>query len=586
MRDDLPELLASVPMLASLDVETRGQLAQRAERVAVEAGQWLFHEGDRGDGMYLVASGRIDVVLEDAEQTLVRELAAGDWLGELALLTDQRRSASARARRDSVLIRIAAEDFAAAIEDQAVASALLRYLAGQLQRSRGLYDATRRTPTMIALIPMTEDLPVDRVVSALAAELRRSRPAEVLRVYPGESPPEVTGVIDRVERNGGQVLAIADPRVDGGAWASACLRQADAVVLLGGTAAPPGALPAVAPDDRVDVHLMLPGPALDDEQVATAWLNGMPRATVTRVDELDTAAAAVARRLGRRSVGVVLSGGGARGFAHVGALAELVEQGVVIDRVGGVSMGAVVAGLFASGRNPDELTELLRQAFVYGRPLGDYTLPIYAFVRGGRGQREFTRLFEDRRIETLPREFFCAACDIYTSSFVVKRRGPMAIAIGASAALPGITPPVVDEAGRVLVDGGVLNNLPVEEMAKSSQGPVIAVDVTAIQPEEPPRLGRFRRARLRRATELARRAVVAIDGPLPRGPETVFRSIVLGSEDTAAAARRYAALTIAPSVQDIGISDFEAIDEMVARGRAAAREALAVAPPELWPPGS
>lgn len=582
-RDDLAELFDAVPMLASLHAEARARLAERAEHVSIRAGDWLFHAGDPGDALYLVASGRIDVVFEEPEQVLVRELAAGDSLGELALLTSQPRSASAHARRDSVLVRISAEDFEAVTAEGEVALALSRYLAEELQRSRGLYDDTKRTPTALALVPLTPDLPVDRVTEAILAELRRAHTAELLRARPGEPAPDPSEVLDRVEREGGQVLMIADDRAGGRDWFTSCLRQADAVTLLGGAGAPPPATAAAAWGDRPDLHLMLPGVVLDDEPTANAWLDAVPRATVTRVDDLSAASAAVGRRLAGRSVGVVLSGGGARGFAHLGVLAELLDNGIVIDRVGGVSMGAVVGGLFATGRHPDELIEPLRRAFVDGRPLGDYTLPIYAFVRGGNAQREFTRLFGNRRIETLPREFFCASCDIYASRFVVHRRGPMLVAIGASGALPGIAPPVIDAAGRVLVDGGVLNNLPVQEMARRGHGPVIAVDVTAIQTEHVVRPPRFHRPQLRRIARLARRAVVAIDGPLPSGSETVFRSIVLGSEDTAAAARKHATFTIAPQVQNIGITDFAAIDEIVERGRTAAREALAGAPAELWP---
>ena len=112
---------------------------------------------------------------------------------------------------------------------------------------------------------------------------------------------------------------------------------------------------------------------------------------------------------------------------------------------------------------------------------------------------------------------------------------------------------------------------------------MIAIDVTAIRKERELSPPRFRRPRLRRCAALARRVVTAIDGPLPSGSETIFRSIVLGSEDTVAAARKHATLTISPEVQDIGITDFAAIDEIVERGRIAARDALVHAPAELWP---
>ena len=90
----------------------------------------------------------------------------------------------------------------------------------------------------------------------------------------------------------------------------------------------------------------------------------------------------MARRLSGRSVGVVLSGGGARAFSHIGVLEELTAAGVSIDRVLGVSMGAFVGGLFALGMDGDEMDAHCFEEFVQRRPHTDYTLPRHAFIRG------------------------------------------------------------------------------------------------------------------------------------------------------------------------------------------------------------
>jgi NTE family protein len=578
---ELSALIESVPMLAGLSAEARGRLADRAEPLTLTAGEWLFHGGEPADAMYLVVAGRIEVMLEGPEPVVVRELAAGDWLGELALLTGQPRSASARARRDAVLIRIAGDDFEAVSGDAGVALDLSRYLATQLQNSRGLGADERRIPAAIALVPLAPDLPAADVAAAIVDELRRWGEAEVL------APPSAGGTgddpaesLERVEREGGQLLMLAesDP---GSEWSARCLRQADALVVLGGSGSP-RPMPRAGPGSR-DKHLMMPGAALDSG-TAGGWLDAAPACTLTRADHLGAAAAAVARRLAGRSVGIVLSGGGARGLAHIGVLAELVAAGIEVDRVGGVSMGAVVGGLFSMGRTPDQIADLCRDTFAGKNLLGDYTLPIYSFVRGGRARRAFEALFGDRAIEALPREFFCTSCDLFGSGLNVHRRGPMLLNVAASSSLPGIAPPVVNEEGRILVDGGVLNNLPVETMARSGHGPVIASDVTAVQEAPNPATMGFRRPRLRRIAELGRRIVAESNGPLPRGPETVFRSIVLGSVDTAAEARKHAALSITPDVRDYAITDFHAIDQVIERGRVAARAALAAAPAELWGP--
>nr|MDQ4041578.1 patatin-like phospholipase family protein [Actinomycetota bacterium] len=242
--------------------------------------------------------------------------------------------------------------------------------------------------------------------------------------------------------------------------------------------------------------------------------------------------------------GVVLSGGGARGLAHVGVLAALEESGIAVDRVGGCSMGALIGAQFALGRSPAEIRERSRDELVRRNPLGDYTVPRVALTRGRRGRAMLDRLFGDARIEDMPRDFFCVSSDLVAGTLNVHRSGRVADAVAASVALPGIVPPVrLGE--RLLVDGGVLDNLPVAEMAATGEGPVIAVDVTA----------RF---------DPAAQAGIR---------ETLLRTLTRGSSDTAAAAQAHADVVIEPDVQGIGLLDFARLDELVARGRAAARTA-------------
>jgi NTE family protein len=562
------------PMLGALGDAERERLAERAHLVELVSGDWLFRRGDAADALYVLLRGRIDIVLEEPEPVVVRELARGDALGELGLLTGAPRSASARARRDALLLRIERGDFEALISEPRVALNLSGYLARELQESRSLASDSRALPTAIAVLPLAPDLHAGDVVHALLGELGKRRPAAVLEPQAAADGP--AEALDRVERDGGQLVMVIGEDPD---WTRRCLRQADALVLLGGDS-PPRAVPELGPGRR-NQHLMLPGSVLDRGR-AGPWLSRFEDATVTRVDDLDQASSVVARRLAGAAVGVVLSGGGARGFAHIGALAELSAAGIRIDRVGGVSMGSIVGALFASGFGPGHMEAMCREAFVRGNPLGDYTLPLYALVRGGRAYRVLHDMFGERRIEQLQREYFCVSCDLNGSKQLVHRRGSLVRSVGASSTLPGISPPVRDDQGRLLVDGGVLNNLPVETMAAPGHGPVIAIDVTSALSAPALRASRFENTRLERYAKAARRAFLALDAPLPTVKETLFRSVVLGSIDTVEAARRHADLTIVPDVQGVGIVDFAQIDEMIARGRAAARAAIADAPAALF----
>jgi predicted acylesterase/phospholipase RssA len=131
----------------------------------------------------------------------------------------------------------------------------------------------------------------------------------------------------------------------------------------------------------------------------------------------------------------------------------------------------------------------------------------------------------------------------------------------------------------LLVDGGVLNNLPVQQMVATSEGPVIAVDVTAsfVAPERGP--GRFRRARTRAWATRARSYVIGADEVVPSFIETLVRSVSVGSTAAVEAARERADALIAPDTGAVGMLDFARLDEMVAIGRRAAADALAAEQP-------
>ena len=270
----------------------------------------------------------------------------------------------------------------------------------------------------------------------------------------------------------------------------------------------------------------------------------------------DAAIARVARRMTGRSVGLVLSGGGARALAHIGVIEELRAAGIEIDRVGGTSMGAFLGALLAMGHDPEEIEARCYEEWVRRSPLTDYRLPRVSLLRGNRARAMLDRTLPGN-IEALPLDFFCVTCDLVAGDLVVHRRGSLAKAVGASVSIPGLVPPM-SRHGRLLVDGGVLNNLPVDVMAPAHEGPIIAVDVTA------------------------RVAPPSDEDTVPGLHETLVRTLTLGSIDTTAAARRHADLVIRPADQGAGILEFHQIDRLRAEGRRAARAALRDAPTRLF----
>jgi NTE family protein len=185
----------------------------------------------------------------------------------------------------------------------------------------------------------------------------------------------------------------------------------------------------------------------------------------------------LARMMTGRAIGLVLSGGGVRGLSHIGVLRALREAGIEIDLFGGVSMGAIIAACAALEWNDDDIYRRLRATFIEKNPLNDYTLPLVALTRGRRLSRTLREHFGDRRIEDCPYTYFCVSSNLGTGRIKVHRNGPVWWANRASVAVPGVLPPVIDGTD-VLVDGGVMNNLPVDIMNEMRCGPVIAADVS------------------------------------------------------------------------------------------------------------
>jgi predicted acylesterase/phospholipase RssA len=287
-----------------------------------------------------------------------------------------------------------------------------------------------------------------------------------------------------------------------------------------------------------------------------AWVGATDAWQLTVVDgDLALSLRPLADRLSGRSLGLTLAGGGARAFAHIGVLRELEESGFHVDRVAGSSVGAVIAALHASGRDGEALEETCYAEFVRRRPFGDWTLPTASLARGRRMQQGLARAFGDAVFEGLPRQLHSVSTDLVTRTRQVHRRGSVAEAVNASAQLPVRLPPSPGEDGRLLVDGGVLDNLPVDLLTERDEGPVVAVNIAMGGG------GGAKRARSGR----------------PRVPalgETLLRTMMIGSGGAVASARARGAWVVTPPTLGVGLLEFHQLDRMVGAGRAAARALL------------
>ena len=346
------------------------------------------------------------------------------------------------------------------------------------------------------------------------------------------------------------MLLLGDHHGPGSEWNGFVRRHGDRLLLLAEAATPASSEEAVT-----DLVLLGPMPAGRTAQ----WLDAVSPGAHHVVDEESYAidVGRVARRVSGRSLGLVLSGGGARCLAHIGVIAAFAEAGIAVDRFGGCSMGAFIAGMAALGLDADQIHAVCQAELVDRSPFSDWTLPRVALTRTRRAEKMLRHVFGDVQVEELPRPLYTVSADLVSSEAVVHRTGPLFEAVGISMSIPGLVPPVGKD-GRLLVDGGVLNNLPVDTMYDLAEGPIIAVDV----------------ARRHERNE----------GESPRIPsimETMARSTILGSGERSERNRKLATLVITPAAQDIGLREFKALDRAIAAGYDAASAALAEGGAEL-----
>ena len=425
--------LRRVPVLSGLENDLLSRIAEEVTSLSVRAGEWLVREGDTADSLYLIRSGRLEVVDEGPPETVIRVLRRGEILGELALLTEQKRSASVRARRDSELLVLDREHFEKLIsEAPGFALGLTRAMGAQLAVSR-TPAVTSGPPGTIAALPLDEGAPVGEAAEMLVEALGRHGSVAKLAFEPGLDAHEMVSRLEHAETENDRVILLGDSPRPGHEWTDLCVREADAVFAL--SRGDPSREWLDHPEALKGCELVV----LADRVRADVLDALEPREVQVLPDGVDLQPSLdrTARRLAGRAIGIVLSGGGARAFAHIGVFDELTRAGVQIDRIGGVSLGSVVGAGIATGRTPEELSDLFRGGFIEVNPTGDYTLPLFSMIRGARTRALLDGFLEERRIEQLVMRFFCVSCDLVKREPVIHKTGPMAESVVASLSIPG-----------------------------------------------------------------------------------------------------------------------------------------------------
>jgi NTE family protein len=587
-------------LFSELDPATVSYLQRHLQWVELAAGEVLMAQGTPGDAAYLSISGRLRVYVagEDGAPRPVRELGRGEVIGEMSLYTGDPRSATVVAIRDTVLVKLDKPQFEALLaRSPQISIAFTRKAIRRLQT-----EHLRRpiaAPVTVGLLPISDGVALAEFAQDLAAQLarfgrvcvvdaesmdRRLAMAGAARRNDADAGQRVALALDAVEAQHEFVLLVAD--AEASAWTRRCVNHGDELLLLADATKTP-ALHAIeqtclagrpARAEAAETLVLLHPAELACPRHVRPWLARRPvTGHVNLRPALESDMARLARLVSRNAIGLVLGGGGARGFAHLGIWRALRARGIDIDYVGGTSIGASMAALIAADAPLDKAIEIARRSF-RGNPTGDFNLlPMVSLIKGRRARAAIHGAIDQLvggpvDIEDLWKGYFCIATNYSQAREQPIHSGDLARAMLASIAIPGALPPIVRD-GDLLCDGGTFNNYPVDVMREiRGVGKVIGVDLGVRNPrrlefDEVPgswtllldRLFRGRKRRYRLPSLVSYLLNITILYSISRQPE----------------ARRITDLYFNPPLHRVGLLQWARFDEIVRQGEQYASEVLA-----------
>jgi len=590
-RSEFRRYVASTDLFSAFDGEALDDLAGRLAFVQVRAGDTLFLQGAAATSLYIILDGRLRLTASrpDGRREVVCEIVQGSCAAAAALIGGTPHSTTARAVRDSELLQLTREQFdaVAARHPHQVLRVVQRVLAAG---TVDLRSRTRAPAATIAVVPASVDVPAGAFIQRVAERLSACGVVECLTSASATTWHRGRAVSGSREAVGDPHLAqVADigPRTDLRIYetdpgvsvsAEACLSRADRILVVANATGDPAC-------SNVERELLSSRQHLAHRDLILLHAANLPRIEGTKrwlehryVDahhhvclESDDDISRVGRFLTGRAVGLVLSGGGARAFAHIGVLRAFREAGIPIDVVAGVSMGAMIGAQLALGWDPVTMAQRNREAWIDRKPLVDYTVPILGLVSGGRFKKMLAWMFGDTQIEDLRIPYFCMSANLTRAEPEVHWDGPLHRWVRASVSLPGIAPPLPNR-GELLADGGLITNLPVDVMRLFVDGQIIASDVASRTPlevdsrlDDHPSAWKFLGARL---NPFARSMTY------PTMFSVMMRTALLSSVRAVENARHDADFYVHSEVSDFRLFEWESIDRIVEHGYHAASAAL------------
>ena len=482
---ELIGLLRDIDGFGALEPDILDQMARTAEYRDLTRGEALIEEGDAADTLFIVLRGRFTVLRAGRA---IAEIPKGEPIGELAFFAGGTRTATVVAARDSAVMCLSRAAYdALAAHTPALANGILAAVSQRLARTVPATPHLRpESGHVCAMFPGGANAVIDPsfiagIRAAFAGEARW-KVIEAQDCDPAllQDARALATWLDAEEATHGNLLLICtDPKAEP-VWQKVTANNSDTIMIVAPKAGEftpadgPSLLERAIFDATLPAHLhvILHRPKTSDSTRNTrAWLDGR----AVRLHHhlaLDSEAdfARIARFVRGEAIGLVMCGGGSYGTAHLAVIKALREQGYEFDFVGGTSVGAAMAGALALGLDPDEIMEQCEEIFLRSKAMSRLTVPRFSLLDHSVLDASFRKHYGLGDVEDLHLNFFAVSTNLTHNDVTVIREGPLWQAIRASSAIPGIFPPFLRDNGEVLIDGGLIDNVPIDAMRALKAG--------------------------------------------------------------------------------------------------------------------
>jgi NTE family protein len=498
MEEALITLLKSFKIFSSLDDNAAQALIDKFEEKKLNQGDILFNQGDPSDCLYLLVKGKLSATLTTAsgESKTIGYIDAGETVGESGALTNEPRSATIIAVVDSFLYKMSNQDLISLCHQ--FPSVMLATINPIITRSQNVMEllSEEKIKKYIALIPANVHVSMEAFIEKLAEHIHNFPSIIVLSDYSDEfknlSHDTLKNKVSEIENNkkpNQKILYLLKSHET--PLATLCFKKIEMIYIVANADSTPNIdnqlLDIIEKrNKRIKSNpalVLLYSKTVIAPRHTAKWLALTSFSLHHHVRmNMNTDLFRLIRFIRGKAVGLVLGGGGTRGWGHLGVIKALKEAKIPIDIIGGTSVGSIIAACYATHLSYDEAYEKFHEIIKISSHSVSWrrlTWPAISIFDGKNFTLSQKTVFDNIQIEDLWIPYFCISCNLEKSSEEIHRSGTLWERTRSSSSIPGLIPPMVLN-GELHYDGGLLNNLPVDIMRQiiGTKGKIIASELT------------------------------------------------------------------------------------------------------------